>query len=145
MTHTSSFEIKDSKTFFTEMILPQYEEFLKRNSSGRHALLTIILTYHFYEWVHEKKFTVCDFLRKYPNQNDLAGYFDAARLLTNGTKHFSNKPVTTTTQMGFSSAFHNGFVRSLNIQLPDGSNISADQLIKKMVEFWKERQGNGFI
>ena len=32
------------------MIIPQHEDFREKNSSSRHALLTIILIYHMYEW-----------------------------------------------------------------------------------------------
>jgi len=143
MNHTSSFEIKNAETFFNEMVLPQYEEFLRNNSSSRYALLTTIMAYHMYDWVHNKKFTSARFKAAYPSQTSMVQDFDAARLLTNGTKHFCNQPVTTRTQTGFSSAFSDEFARPLIIQYPDGTEISADQFIRKLIEFWKDQKANG--
>ncbi len=142
MTHTSSFEIKNAETFFNEMVLPQYEEFLRNNSSSQYALLTTIMAYHLYEWVHKKKFTLDEFKAVYPAHNLLVQDFEVARNITNGTKHFSNKSVTTRTQKGFSSAFSDGFARPLIIQYPDGTEISADQFLRKLIEFWKEQKAN---
>ena len=143
MVHTSSFEIKNAETFFNEMVLPQYEKFLRNNSSSRYALLTTIMAYHLYEWVHKKKFTLDEFKVAYPAHTRLIQDFEVARNITNGTKHFSNKSVTTRTQTGFSSAFNDGFARPLIIQHPDGTEISADQFLRKLIEFWKEQKANG--
>lgn len=142
MAHTSSFEIKDAETFFNEMVLPQYEEFLKNNSSSRYALLTTIMAYHLYEWVHKKKFELNEFEVAYPAHTRLAQDFNIARKITNGAKHFS-VTVTTRTQQGFKSAFSDGFARPLIIEYPDGTEISADQFLRKLIEFWKEQKANG--
>ena len=143
MTHSSSFSIKSAEAFFNEMVLPHYEEFLRNNSSSRYALLTTILAYHLYEWVHKKKFKINEFEETYPTHSQLAQHFDVARNITNGTKHFINKSVTTRTQTGFSSEFSDEFARPLNIQYPDGTEISADQFLRKLIEFWKEQEANG--
>lgn len=135
MAHTSSFEIKNAETFFNEMVLPQYEEFLRNNSFSRYALLTTIMAYHLYEWVHKKKFTLDEFKAAYPAHTRLAQDFEVARNITNGTKHFSNKSVTTRTQMGFSSEFSDEFARLLIIKYLDGTEISADQFLWKLIEF----------
>ena len=50
MMHKSSFNIRTARDFLHEMIIPQHEDFREKNSSSRHALLTIILVYHMYEW-----------------------------------------------------------------------------------------------
>ena len=142
MNHTSSFNIKNAEDFFNEMVLPQYEEFLKNNSSSRYALLTTMLAYHFYEWVHKSKFQISEFEKTYPDYTHLSKYFEAARNITNGTKHFRNKSVTRI-QRGFSSGFSDAFARPLIIQFPDSEEISADNFLRKLIEFWKEQQGNG--
>ena len=51
MSHASSFNIRTARDLLHEIVIPQHEEFLANNSSSRHALLTIIMSYHLYEWV----------------------------------------------------------------------------------------------
>ena len=143
MAHKSSFEIKNADTFFNEMVLSQYEEFLRNNSSSRYALLTTIMAYHMYAWVHNRDCTPAAFKAAYPSHTSLAQDFEAAQLITNGTKHFRNKSVATRTQTGFSSAFSNEFARPLIIKYSDGTEISADQFIRKLIEFWKDQKANG--
>jgi len=70
MVHTSSFDITNADAYFNEMVLPQYENFIKRNSSSRHALLTTILLYHMYEWVHKRKFREQEFKTTYPDHSN---------------------------------------------------------------------------
>lgn len=144
--HTSSFAIKTADNYFNEMLIPQYVDFLNHNASSRHALLATIVVYHFYEWVNGTEFgkdKEKSFISKYPEDESLITEFDAARLITNGTKHFSNKPVTTRTQSGFSSGFDEGFARPLNIQYPDGSESSVDKFLKNIVDFWKRQKELG--
>ena len=142
MVHTSSFDIINADAYFNEMVLPQYEEFINNNSSSRHALLSTIIVYHMYEWVHNRKFEQNDFRANYPVHQSLAIEFDVARKITNGTKHFKNK-VQTTTQKGHSTAFDNGFSRPLIITYPNGMDESADIFLRKLVDFWKEQKRNG--
>ncbi len=143
MTHTSSFDITNAKQYFSEMLLPQYNDFLEKNSSSRHALLTTIIAYHLYEWVHGNKFTQASFNQEYPDNESMSDLFEVARNIANGTKHFSNKPVRTRTQSGFSSGFSDGFSRPLNIILVDGDEVSADKFLRQIVDFWKQQHAVG--
>ncbi len=54
MNHESTFDVKTPDDFFKIVILPQYEDFISKNSSQRHALLVILVTYHMYERVNGK-------------------------------------------------------------------------------------------
>ena len=138
MTHEASFEIRTAQDFLREMVIPQYNDFISKNSSSRYALTAIILAYHMYEWVHcGRKFCPQFFKAKYPNDTGLVEKFDLARKITNGTKHFVSK-VRTQTQSGFSSEFSNAFARPLNVILNDGSMLSVDDLLRDIVEFWKK-------
>lgn len=138
MTHEASFEIRTAQDFLHEMVIPQYNDFISKNSSSRYALTAIILAYHMYEWVHGAgKFCPQHFQTTYPNDQGLTEKFDLARKITNGTKHFLPK-VQTQTQSGFSSGFSNAFARPLNVILNDGSMLSVDDLLRDIVEFWKK-------
>ncbi len=133
MAHESSFDIKTAQDFLHKMILPQYEEFKTNNASSRHALLTIILVSHMHEWVRPNK-------PSYPK--DIEEMPGLAKKIADGTKHFVPK-AKTRTRRGFSSAFSNGFARPLIIKLPGGGELSVDQLLRKLVEFWKEQDRLG--
>ena len=128
--------------FFRALVIPQYEDFVANNSSSRHALLTTILAYHMYEWVHRDKFTVSHFKSTYPQAPSLADVFELARKITNGTKHFKPK-AKTRTQKGFSSGFSDEFARPLVVEFPDGIEKSADNFLCEMVDFWGVQQKNG--
>ena len=73
------------------MIVPQHKKFIANNSSSRHALLTIILVYHMYDWVHGRGFSVNDFRLKYKNEGKMVEIFKLTRNITNGTRHFFPK------------------------------------------------------
>jgi hypothetical protein len=145
VTHNSSFDIRTAGDFFRALVIPQYEDFVASNSSSRHALLTTIVAYHMYEWVHRTKFAVSHFKSTYPQDPSLADVFELARKITNGTKHF--KPIKpkakTRTQKGFSSGFSNAFTRPLIVEFPDGSEKSADWFLCEMVDFWRVQEKNG--
>lgn len=146
MEHTSSFDIKTANDFYEKMLVPQYADFIKENSSSRHALLATILAYHMFEWVHGKKFGSCteeEFQTLYPTHMQMYSTLEVAGHLTNGTKHFRSKPTKTRTQTGFSSAFSSGFARPLNIELSDGSEVSADAFLERLLGFWKEQKEVG--
>ena len=142
MKHTPLFGITTAADFFRELVIPQYEDFVANNSSCRHALLTTILAYHMYEWVHRRKFTADHFKSTYPQAASLADVFELARKITNGTKHFKPEPKTRT-QKGFHSGFSDDFARPLMIEFTDGSEESADKFLCKMVEFWRVQQETG--
>jgi hypothetical protein len=138
-THKTSFAITDAKLFLSEMVLPQYSDFTANNSSSRHALLTTILCYHICEWVNPKTYTLNRFNIRYPNHPDIGQYLDIARQITNGTKHFKEKPsdpVETFTKGGFSSEFSDAFARPLIIKTAK-EELSADKFLRKLVEFWR--------
>ena len=124
------------------MVIPQHQEFVRANSSSRHALLTFILGYHMYEWANGKRFKREDFVRKYPNDTDLVEVFEVARRIANGTKHFKAK-TKTKVQIGFSSDFSDDFARPLNVTLPDGTEHSADNLLRRIVDFWQRQERCG--
>ena len=93
-----------------------------------------------YEWMHPREaFSVSNFLRRYPESTELAALFDMARHITNGLKHFAIKPTKTLSQSGFSSAFSNAFARPLVIVSSAGYEISADEFIGKMMNFWESK------
>ncbi|MYF25442.1 MAG: hypothetical protein F4224_09175 [Nitrospira sp. SB0678_bin_10] len=123
------------------MVIPQHKDFVANNSSSRHALLTIILVYHMYEWVHGKKFSTEHFNSTYENRGEMAEMFELAGKISNGTKHFRRK-VKTQVQHGFSSAFSDAFARPLNVEF-NGKKQSVDSFLRKMVEFWKHQEQVG--
>lgn len=148
----SKFNIQTPQDFLRHLVIPQYEDFVGDISSVRHALLTFILVYHMYEWVHRpsrrkdgKKSDFADRFRDdYPDEHkDLVQYFCLARELTNDTKHFVSK-VKTKTQTGFSSSFSNSFARSLNVELPCGRLVSVYEVLESIVDFWKRQESIGF-
>ena len=142
MNHESTFDIKTPNDFFKIVVLPQYEDFISKNSSQRHALLAILVTYHMYEWVNGTKFTVTSFKSKYSNYTGLSDTFEIARKIANGTKHFL--PTTQTkTQVGFSSSFSNAFARPLIIKFPNGSEKPVDMFLEDMINFWKKESHEG--
>ena len=142
MMHKSSFNIRTARDFLHEMIIPQHEDFREKNSSSRHALLTIILVYHMYEWVHGCKFSIKHFRSTYKNEDGVAEMFELARNIANGTKHFSKK-AKTQVQTGFSSGFSDGFACPLNVEFDDGRKQPADVFLRSLVKFWVQQKKGG--
>lgn len=142
--HDSSFGIRTPRDFLRQLVIPQYQEFVRTNASSRHALLTFILGYHLYEWVNRERFDRKGFVSKYPSDIELVDVFEVARRIANGTKHFERR-AKTTVQTGFSSAFSDGFARPLNVIMPDGVQRSADQLLRQMLEFWQHQERLGVL
>ena len=142
MSQQAIFGIGTARDFFDELVVAQHDAFVGENSSPRHALLTVIVAYHMYEWIHPQKFTARGFRTQYPNEQGLARTFDLARKIANGTKHFTLK-AKTCTQAGFSSGFSDGFARPLNVEYDDGTQESADAFLRKMVDFWKRQRACG--
>ena len=136
MKHHSSFGISTPHEFLRELVLPEYRAFIRRNSSARHALLTIILVYHMYEWVHGRKYTREHFNKAHPGEQQVAERFEIAAKITNGTKHFRSK-AKTRRQSGFKSGFSDAFARPLNVQFESGKEESVDRFLAALVGFWK--------
>lgn len=141
MSHSPEFGISNANEFFNEIVRPQHEDFLKNNASRRHALLTIMVAYHMFEWVHPKvqfskgKPFKWHFASEYPNDVGLAKTFDLAREIANGTKHCKQK-TQTRRQPGFSPGFSDEFARPLVVIYPDGMEHSVDVFLRQMVTFW---------
>jgi hypothetical protein len=122
--------------------MPTYQEFVEHNSSVRHALLSILTAYHMGEWVYQEAWGKTE--SKWKTAAQRAGVtadFEMARKVTNGTKHFKPK-IVTRTQTGFSSGFSDAFARPLLIETPDGGEESADNLLRRLIEFWKDQKTN---
>jgi hypothetical protein len=135
MSHTASFDIKEPSDFLEQMVLPQYNDFLTNNASSRYALLCTVVAYHMYEWANNRtEFREADFRTRYPAKAHLAELFDLARRIVNGTKHFKNR-IGTQTEKEFSSEFSDEFSRPLSVIKDDGSKISADILLREIVDF----------
>ncbi|MBI1209494.1 MAG: hypothetical protein GC191_19700 [Azospirillum sp.] len=144
----STFQIKNADDFFSEVVMPQYIDFLNTNSSSRHALLSILVVYHMYEWVFPSTvFSVEHFEKTFPVQAHLSEYFELARRISNGTKYFrTRKTVSTRTQPGFSSGLSFGFAKPLMVGLVNSSGeISADELLNTIIQFWKSQKVSGIF
>ena len=124
------------------LIIPQYEDFLCKNSSIRYAVLTVILAYHMYEWVHDKKFTKEHFANSYTDEDSMVELFEQARVISNDLKHCKFR-TNIRTQVGFSSGFSDGFARPIMLKTPKGNEVSMDKLLRFLVEFWRRRERLG--
>lgn len=149
MSHESSFDIKSARCFLNMMIIPQFEEFRSKNSSSRHAVITMILLFHMFEWANPEKQIKNEgfldrFRRVYPNDQELADKFDMARKIANGTKHRNNK-IVTCSQAGFSSGFSDAFARPLVVIDEFGNKHSVDKLLREMVGFWQRQEELGNV
>lgn len=138
----TTFDITTPAEFLNNLLVPQHQDFIANNSSRRHALLTTIVAYHMYEWVHRRKFTICEFETLYPANSTLAETFELARNIANGTKHFADK-ARTRAQKGFSSAFSDDFARPLVVVFPDGTERSVDLFLRDLVTFWTAQHEAG--
>ena len=142
-TSVPNFIIGSADHFFSDVVIPQYKRFLEANADVGAAVCAIVMAYHMYEWATGKKFHKDDFLDQYPTDPIMVEQFDLARRVANGVKH-ANPRIETKTQTGFSSAFSNGFARPLNIIQDDGTEVSVDELLKSMIEFWEHQQNLGW-
>jgi hypothetical protein len=146
-----TFDIRSPLDLFERVLLPTYDEFLANNASSRHALMATLVAYHLFDWANEKGFSEEAFCERYsePEHREMLPYFQIARGLTNGFKHFkapltgsgrASPRVGTSTQTGFSSGFSDGFARPLNVV-----DISSDLLLRKLVAFWTEQRAKGAL
>ena len=145
MAYEGSFQVTNAAGFMDTVLLPQYHDFVADIGSTRHALLTALTAVHLYEWVHpNQKFDIDHFKATYPGFVARAEFFEIARKLANGTKHFEGgQRAKTRRQGGFSSAFSDAFARALMIEKDDGTEVSAFELLKEIVVFWEERRAAG--
>jgi hypothetical protein len=146
-----AFDVRGPLDLLERVLLPTYEEFLANNASSRHALQATLVAYHMFDWVNKKYFSAEAFREAYcePEYAEMVDYFEIARGLTNGFKHFhsplpgkehTGARVVTTVQTGFSSGFSDGYARPLNAK-----DISVDILLRKLVEFWKDQRAKGAL
>jgi hypothetical protein len=148
-----TFDIKTPADLFELVLLPTYRDFLANNASSRHALQATLVAYHLFDWVNKKGFTDEEFPHFYPEPEhaEMLKYFQIARALANGFKHFESplpRPgqvrtgarVVTHTQTGFSSDFSEDFARPLNAE-----DVSVDHLLQKLVAFWTDQHAKGAL
>ena len=131
------FTLSSAEEYFNKLVAPSYEDFLAKNSDVRAALSTTIFGYHLYEKKFLKEFKRKEFEKNPPSKVLDVEILDLAREITNSTKH-TDVRIVTVVQSGFSSAFSNAFARPLNIELADGSKVSMDEFLERLVMSWKE-------
>ncbi len=139
---TALFGINTPKDFFHEIVIPQRDEFVSGNANKKTALLAIIVSYHFHEWVFGKKFKKKDFVSSFPQETKVSEALELARRIANGTKH-DLKNVSTRSQTGFSSEFSAEFARPLNADDDTGKSWAVDDLIGTIVDFWMRQEQAG--
>jgi hypothetical protein len=146
-----AFNIKTPADLFEQVLLPTYREFLDNNASSRHALQATLVAYHLFDWANKKGFDDEVFGQIYdqPEHGEMLKYFQIAKGLANGFKHFESPlpgkahpgpRVVTSAQLGFSSPFSDAFSRPLNAE-----DISVDILLRKLVAFWTDQHEKGAL
>ena len=139
----AQFGIGSPEDFFVQVLEPLEGRFRENNSDVGIAVSAIVMAYHLYEWAYEDKFCKSRFLRDFPDLIDYADDFEVARKVTNSIKHDVER-IQSTRQAGFSSGFSEGFARPLVIIKSDGTEISVDRLLDRLVFFWREQRKNGW-
>jgi hypothetical protein len=159
----STFGISNANDFFSQIVEPYHEAFLSDNASSAGALVAISMAYHLYEWANPtEEFSQAAFRRRYPARQDMVAYFESAKMLANGLKHFVPKDPAKPSQAraitkagtGFSSGFSGAFARCLYVHVGAGKMIddphrtadgwiSADDLLGKMIGFWRDEFAAG--
>lgn len=129
--------------FFADVVIPQYDRFLEANSDVGAAVCAIVVTYHMYEWATGQSFNRDRFSDLYPNEPSIVEKFDLARRVANGVKH-ANPRIETRAQTGFSSAFSNSFARPMKVIQDDGAEVSVDDLLASLMEFWNRQKNKGW-
>jgi hypothetical protein len=148
-TMMSTFGITTASHYFDQIVLPTSDEFLHDNASSAKALIAIVSAYHLYEWANPKdEYNSTRFLGHYPTRADMVEVFDVAQMLTNGMKHFVptkpwQKRADTKAETGFSQDFSDDFSRPLSVKTATGQWLSADDLLKRMVAFWRDERTAG--
>jgi hypothetical protein len=114
---------------------------------SRHAILSVICTYHLYDWFHGgEKFTLSHFDQHHPDQTAVRDMFEIARKVANGSKHFESK-ITSRVDQSFSPASSPAFAQeaypALLIQKDDGTELHVHDLLVTLMEFWERQRANG--
>ncbi|MBV9776152.1 MAG: hypothetical protein JO143_03790 [Acetobacteraceae bacterium] len=147
-----TFDIESAADLFERVLLPTYQDFLSNNASTCYALQATLVAYHLFDWANNEGFTdEASFIRHHPEPEyrEMVKYFEIARGLANGFKHFGSPlpgkqhtgaRVVTSTQVGFGSPFSDEFCRPLNAE-----DISIDILLRKLVTFWTAQHRKGAL
>lgn len=152
----ASFEIKTPRQFYDVIVVPQYRLFKRSYAKSpnpsavksRHAVLSVICTYHFYDWVHcGEQFSVTHFDQHHRGKPVVRDMFELARRITNGSKHFETRHIGSRVEQGFSSGFSSAFAQvaypALLITKDDGTEVHVGELLKKLIDFWETEKANG--
>ena len=129
--HKSSFGIENASDFYGLVVAPQYNDFTKNNGSPRLAILAAIVEFHMYEWAYRKPFN--------PTNSSLLAslneMFRLAKGIVDGSKHFRHKIATR-------RDFSDDFARLIVVR-DDKSEISADELLRRIDIHWKMERAAG--
>jgi len=156
MTFHGTFEIVTPEVYFDKIVLRTYQETNEpRNKCSSAAfLIATTFAYHFIDWrfSREKETARRDdqvVLRGQGATDEEIAYFNVARQIANGTKHFKRKQdrpnddrAKTAVVNPFDESFSYEFGPSLLIDVPqlDGSGIqevTARDFLEKLLVFWR--------
>ena len=147
----ASFDVQTAANFYDMLVKPQYRLFKRSQAKAakpselksRHAILSIICTYHLYEWVHNgDTFS----LSAFNGPQKVGEMFDIARQLTNGSKHFKSSPLTRV-EKSFTSEFSLEFAQeaypALLVTKNDGTEIQVTEILDTLMSFWEAERAAG--
>jgi hypothetical protein len=151
----ASFGITTPAQFYDLVGKPQYRLFRRSYphaaspsaQKSRHAIMSIICTYHLYDWFHGgEKFSLAHFDRHHPGQTAVRDMFEIARRVANGSKHFESR-ITSRVEQSFSSAFSPSFAQpaypALLIEKDDGTELHVHDLLAALMGFWESQRTAG--
>jgi hypothetical protein len=151
----ASFGVTTPTQFYDVVVQPQYRLF-KRSyphavspsaQKSRHAILSVICTYHLYDWFHGgEKFTLSHFDQHHPGQTAVRDMFEIARKVANGSKHFESR-IASRVGQSFSPAFSQAFAQvaypALLIEKDDGTELHVHDLLAALMGFWEIQRATG--
>jgi hypothetical protein len=151
----ASFGVTTPTQFYDLVVRPQYRLF-KRSypyaaspsaQQSRHAILSIICTYHMYDWFHGgDKFSRTHFDRHHRGQTAVRDMFEIARKVANGSKHFESR-IASRVDASFSPAFSPAFAQeaypALLIGKDDGTELHVRDLLASLIGFWESQRAAG--
>ena len=151
----ASFEVTTPAQFYDLVVRPQYRLFRRSyphaasplTQKSRHAILSIICTFHLYDWFHGgEKFSLTHFDRHHPGQTAVRDMFELARRTANGSKHFESS-IGSRVDQSFSPEFSPEFAQkaypALLIVKGDGTEVHVHDLLAALMGFWKSQRASG--
>jgi hypothetical protein len=151
----ASFDVTTPAHFYDLVVRPQYRLFCRSYpraispsaQKSRHAILSIICTYHLYDWFHQgEKFTQAHFDMHHPGQAAVREMFELARKVANGSKHFTSR-IASRVDQSFSAEFSPEFAQeaypALLIVNDDGTEVHVNDLLSVLIGFWKSQRQSG--